>query len=703
MGLDGSEQRLCEYRCLPVFDDMNNWVADQPTPPKYIQAISEIYQQGPGDDVYANNPVNYVKLDELPGPDNWKPIVDAMKRGDYFVTSGEVLIPNYAVQGSGSQRDHCRRRGMDVSSRVRRSSVGRWAKTERQVISATDLPAFGQSPVQHSVRRDGQEVGALRCVGLRRKRRARSADQADDDRNRLETELTRARTASDREGYELENVTSRLPPCVGAARRSLEGGVAARAARSEHEYRPAVVPGERRRVFRLSAASLRQTIRHDQRGGDEARSQRADRHFPQVPRRWQPGTWGRITGTPYDDLSREWLAAKFRKIGLQTRQEPLPLPPLWFPQAWSASVTASDGKVVALKTAQPVHDSSPTPPAGMELDAAYVGVGDPADFIGRDVRGKAVFILTIPEPGVLIYSARLNNAVKRAEDNGAAVVFLVIAIPGNLTTQLWPRGTKIPNFSLGQEDGLTVRRMIEQASPDHAPKIHVRLDTKTESLKTASIWGVLPGTTDENILVMSHYDGFFQAAMDNASGVAVMLGLAEYFSKVPKAKRRRSISFVGFSTHHEPNEIWRRWMMTSMKPFLTKTALMVNSEHTSLVEWYQYGESLRKTNGIAARRVAVGGSQALTDILMKDLKLFGVRTYADIDLHPAGEIRTMFELAPGFQTIRDGVYYHSDEDTADIVPAEGMQEVARAYAKVIDDVNQLEIHDLRSPTTSQHR
>ncbi|HTM11711.1 MAG TPA: hypothetical protein VL127_02300, partial [Bryobacteraceae bacterium] len=74
MGLDGSEQRLCEYRCLPLLDDMNNWVADKPTPPKYIQAISEVYEQGYGDDVYANNPVNYVKLEKLPPPGEWGPI-----------------------------------------------------------------------------------------------------------------------------------------------------------------------------------------------------------------------------------------------------------------------------------------------------------------------------------------------------------------------------------------------------------------------------------------------------------------------------------------------------------------------------------------------------------------------------------------------------------------------------------------------------
>ena len=44
--------------------------------------------------------------------------------------------------------------------------------------------------------------------------------------------------------------------------------------------------------------------------------------------------WGRITGTPYDTMSRQWLAARFRKLGLQTREEPLAIPPLWFPKRW---------------------------------------------------------------------------------------------------------------------------------------------------------------------------------------------------------------------------------------------------------------------------------------------------------------------------------------------------------------------------------
>jgi hypothetical protein len=148
MGLDGSETRLCEYRCLALLDDMNNWVADLPTPPKYAWAISETYQKGPGDDIYANNPVNYVKLDRLPTSSDWSPIVNALKRGDYFWTSGEVLISQYAVEGTGNQRTV----SADVEWTFPLDFVevvwGDGQKTDRQIISATDLPPFGRHRFQ---------------------------------------------------------------------------------------------------------------------------------------------------------------------------------------------------------------------------------------------------------------------------------------------------------------------------------------------------------------------------------------------------------------------------------------------------------------------------------------------------------------------------------------------------------------------------
>jgi len=143
MGLDRSEVRLCEYRCLPLLDDMNNWVADTPIPPKYILSISEVRHQQPGDDIYSSAPVTYVKLDRPVGPDDSGLVVQALMRGDSFVSSGEVLIPSYGVKGAGNARVIA----ADVEWTFPLNFVevvwGDGTTSGRQVIAATDLPPMG--------------------------------------------------------------------------------------------------------------------------------------------------------------------------------------------------------------------------------------------------------------------------------------------------------------------------------------------------------------------------------------------------------------------------------------------------------------------------------------------------------------------------------------------------------------------------------
>ena len=147
MGLDLSERRLSDYRVLPLLDDMNNWMASAPawtTMPKQILAITETYEKHPGDDIYANNPVNYIRLDRLPAVDDMSPIVDAIHRGDYFVTSGEVLIPSFSVQGSGAKRTV----GADVEWTFPLEFVevvwGDGRTTGRRLVPATELAPFGR-------------------------------------------------------------------------------------------------------------------------------------------------------------------------------------------------------------------------------------------------------------------------------------------------------------------------------------------------------------------------------------------------------------------------------------------------------------------------------------------------------------------------------------------------------------------------------
>jgi hypothetical protein len=144
MGLDLSERRLCEYRCLPLLDDMSNWLASAATPPKYLLSISEARYQAPGDDIYASSPVSYVKLASLPAAPDLSPVIRALRGGDYFVTTGEVLIASYGVQGSGAQRTVDAEIEHTFPLELVEVVWGDGTRTDRTIVSGADSEAAGR-------------------------------------------------------------------------------------------------------------------------------------------------------------------------------------------------------------------------------------------------------------------------------------------------------------------------------------------------------------------------------------------------------------------------------------------------------------------------------------------------------------------------------------------------------------------------------
>ena len=134
--------------------------------------------------------------------------------------------------------------------------------------------------------------------------------------------------------------------------------------------------------------------------------------------------------------------------------------------------------------------------------------------------------------------------------------------------------------------------------------------------------GILPGSTEENIAVMAHTDSFFEGAMDNASGMATMVALAEHYAKIPKNQRRRTMTFFTTSAHHSPsgNNASIRWIHNNMKQMWSKTALLVNCEHTAQVATFLVGETLYGSNQVSARRWFVGGSNQLKTIVDEGLQ-----------------------------------------------------------------------------------
>jgi hypothetical protein len=136
--VDQSQKRICEVRCLELLDDMNNWDG-----PKYLIAEGDTYTKSPEDETYPQLDVNYVKLDHLPKfADGWMPVLDALRAGNFFVTTGEVLLHDYSIQGTGAKRTFV----VDVDWTWPAEFVelvwGDGKTTGREISSATSLAPF---------------------------------------------------------------------------------------------------------------------------------------------------------------------------------------------------------------------------------------------------------------------------------------------------------------------------------------------------------------------------------------------------------------------------------------------------------------------------------------------------------------------------------------------------------------------------------
>jgi hypothetical protein len=400
--------------------------------------------------------------------------------------------------------------------------------------------------------------------------------------------------------------------------------------------------------------------------------------------------WGRIAGTKYDDMIEGWTEEKFKSFGLENvRRQYFDLPPQWFPTGWSFTASGN-GKSLTFKTIRPAGRAT-TPSGGLELEAVWVGLGTEADYAGRDVKGKLVVIHSVPTPAVISHSATWSGAAERAGKYGAAAVLINLAILGtNFQTQLNSGVPNVPSFSIGTQDAEALRGLIEQGPVK--VRLHLSGEMRT-GLRDANVWGVLPGTTDEDILVIAHHDAYFEGAIDNASGMAVMVGLAEYFSKIPRAQRRRTLNFVTTSGHHA-GSLGVRWMHDNRDTVLAKTALMINSEHVSATQTYVRGPVLRKSNNIAARRWWVFGSDKLAALSHHAFRTFGVTTYHDMEERCCGDSSAISLDVPNVVLMESPVFYHTDHDTPDIVPEAGIEAAARAYAKIIDEVNKMQRRDL---------
>ena len=66
-----------------------------------------------------------------------------------------------------------------------------------------------------------------------------------------------------------------------------------------------------------------------------------------------------------------------------------------------------------------------------------------------------------------------------------------------------------------------------------------------------------------------------------------------------------------------------------------------------------------------------------------------------LDRRPGDELGRIYQFVPSIQLIDAVMYYHTDAQADETVPPTGLEAVTRAFAKIVDEANRLDLSALR--------
>ena len=405
--------------------------------------------------------------------------------------------------------------------------------------------------------------------------------------------------------------------------------------------------------------------------------------------------WGRLPGTPEDKKTMSYIENKLMDLGFDIEKRDVFIKKEWRPSKWSLSYNFNNESHF-IKSAFPTGENIKHLDTNLKAELVWVGLGSEADFLGKDIKDKAVVIYSFFVPGGRSHSAstraKLFYANERASAKGASLIINIMGVPGDGmfaggafhgTSGKPTTSYDAPVITISQDEGFMLRdRMLKE-------KIFVDFDLKIdviENLKTTYMIARLDGMSQEEIFLGAHTDGYFQGSMDNASGIAVGLEMAEYYSNLKKTERPRSITFFLYPDHHHGE-----YSVREVEEYYDwdNVAVVLTLEHPSQSQLYWFNEDIMVSNAIGSFRWNVTGSIKLENIFKKRLKDNGVSIYNYMTDKPK-----LTDRAPGFHII-DHVIYHTTFDIPELVPAEGMKRSAKAFLGIVDDVNNLSLKELR--------
>jgi hypothetical protein len=146
---DLSSPRLGE-RAFKILDDMNNWGLHKRT----VGEV-DVFQLDTTHELYAHMNVNYLRMPELPEFDQYGQLLDAMAKGDGFISTGEIVLPGTTIKGEGDSLHVKAQVQYTFPLRMAEIVWGDGRETHHESIDLQSTHEFGQREYRWNVNAPG--------------------------------------------------------------------------------------------------------------------------------------------------------------------------------------------------------------------------------------------------------------------------------------------------------------------------------------------------------------------------------------------------------------------------------------------------------------------------------------------------------------------------------------------------------------------
>jgi hypothetical protein len=235
---------------------------------------------------------------------------------------------------------------------------------------------------------------------------------------------------------------------------------------------------------------------------------------------------------------------------------------------------------------------------------------------------------------------------------------------------------------------MKVRDLVQEGNAQGT----IILEGSKEPSIAHNIWGVLPGISEEMIMISSHHDSAFKGASEDGTGVAMVLAQLRAWAQVPRAQRQRSLLFC-LTAGHLYGGIGAETFARKYKDTLLKDVLVdLNLEHMCAKEVVEDPNThdFKITRNLALGAVFISRNanlvapviKACRDYDIENMMLIPDNFFATPPIGEAGHFATLSNLKV-IHWIRSPYYLLTAEDTLDKIDTEKLHSTAQCISDLI--------------------